>query len=117
MTYTFSRHHISQTWPGRKREFILYDPAPLTDAQLSAYTGTYNCPELECTYHIFLRGHQLWLSGSKHEDIPLKLYGTERLTNNSWFMPNLQITRDSKGRITGFEVNIERVNRLTFGKL
>lgn len=122
VTYVFSINGkkgkvIDQYWPGRSRHFVTYDPRPKTDQQLQAYTGSYTSAELECTYRILLKDHQLILSGDKGKDIPLKLYGEDQLTNNTWFMPNIMMTRDRQNRITGFEVNSDRVMHLPFRRM
>jgi hypothetical protein len=75
-----------------------------TDALLQSYTGSYYCPELDCSYGIVLKDHHLVLTNNKYNDTPLTLVGTEHLVNNFWWMNHLMITRNEKKEITGFEV-------------
>jgi len=121
-TFVFSRGTknekiLDEYWPGRSRHFVTYDPRVKTDAELSRYTGVYFCEELDCSYRILLKDHQLILSGDKGNDIPLKLYGDDQLTNTTWYMPNIMMLRDKQHQILGFEVDSDRVMHLPFIKL
>lgn len=84
------------------------------DKSLLAYTGKYYCPELDCTYGIALKDHHLYLTNSKYNDIPLNLFGTDHLVNDTWYMSHLLVTRDKSKRITGFEVTGSRITGLKF---
>jgi CubicO group peptidase (beta-lactamase class C family) len=104
-------------WPvGNHLHLEKYDTAAKTDRQLTTYTGTYYCPELDCNYRIGLKEHRLFLSNAKYNDSPLTLYGDDHLTDNFWWMNHLHITRNSKNEITGFELNGNRVMHLKFVK-
>jgi len=121
-TFVFGRDSknekiIDEYWPGRSRHFVTYDLRVKTDDELSCYTGVYFCEELDCSYRILLKDHQLFLSGYKGKDIPLKLYGDDQLTNTTWYMPNIMMLRDRQHRITGFEVDSDRVMHLPFRKV
>jgi len=108
---------VDQYWPGNHRRLVKYNAdAKPTDEQLHVYAGNYYCPELDCSYQIVLKDHHLLLTNSKYNDTPLTLYGDNHLTNNSWWMDNLQILRNAKGQITGFEVNSGRIRHLLFKK-
>jgi len=93
-----------------------YDTTAKTDRQLTAYTGTYYCPELDCSYRIGLKDHRLFLSNAKYNDSPLTLYGDDHLLDDFWWMNHLHITRNTKNQITGFELNGNRVMHLKFVK-
>ncbi|HEY6899261.1 MAG TPA: serine hydrolase domain-containing protein, partial [Puia sp.] len=110
---------VDQYWPGRTRHLVEFDPtpAPKPDEILSSYTGNFYCPELDCSYRIVLKDHHLTLTHARYNDIPLTLYGEDRLTNDSWWMYNIMVIRDDKKRITGFEVNSGRVIHLWFKKV
>lgn len=104
-------------WPvGNHLHFEKYDTVAKTDQQLTAYTGTYYCPELDCNYRISLKDHHLVLSHAKYDDSPLRLYGDDHLTDDFWWMSHLHILRNTGNRITGFELNGNRVMHLKFNK-
>jgi CubicO group peptidase (beta-lactamase class C family) len=106
-----------ERWPvGNHLHLEKYDTAAKTDQQLTAYTGTYYCPELDCNYRIGLKDHRLFLSNAKYNDSPLTLYGDDHLVDNFWWMNHLHITRNTKNQITGFELNGNRVMHLKFIK-
>jgi len=108
---------IDEYWPaGNHLQFEKYDGSARTDRQLSAYVGTYYCPELDCNYRIGLKDHRLFLSNAKYSDSPLTLYGDDHLVDNFWWMNHLHITRNTKNQITGFELNGNRVMHLKFVK-
>ena len=108
---------VDQYWPGNHRRLIKYDAdAKPTDEQLHVYAGNYYCPELDCSYQIVLKDHHLLLTNAKYNDTPLTLYGDNHLTNNFWWMDNLQIVRNAKNQVTGFEVNSGRIRHLLFKK-
>jgi CubicO group peptidase (beta-lactamase class C family) len=88
-----------------------------TDVALKKYTGVYYCPELECRYGIVLKDHHLMLTNAKYNDTKLTLIGTEHLINDYWWINHLLILRDSKKKITGFEVNSGRIMHLRFNKI
>jgi CubicO group peptidase (beta-lactamase class C family) len=108
---------IDEYWPvGNHLHLEKYDTAAKTDRQLSAYTGTYYCPELDCNYRINLRDHHLVLSNAKYDDSPLRLYGDDHLTDDFWWMNHLHVIRNAKNQLTGFELNGNRVMHLKFVK-
>ncbi|HXB42841.1 MAG TPA: serine hydrolase domain-containing protein [Puia sp.] len=88
-----------------------------TDELLSAYTGTYYCPELDCKYGIVLNDHHLMLTNAKYNDAKLTLINGDHLVNDNWWINHMMITRDSKNQITGFEVNSGRIMHLRFNKM
>jgi len=104
-------------WPNNHRRLMKYDAnAKPIDEQLQTYSGNYYCPELDCSYQIVLKDHRLVLTSNKYNDSPLKLYGDNNLTDDFWWMDNLVMLRDKKGRITGFEVNSGRIRHVLFKK-
>jgi CubicO group peptidase (beta-lactamase class C family) len=108
---------VDEYWPNNHRRLVKYDPdAKPTDEQLQTYTGNYYCPELDCSYQIVLKDHHLILTNSKYNDMPLKVYGDNILSDDFWWMNNLAILRNTKGQITGFEVNSGRIQHLLFKK-
>ncbi len=88
-----------------------------TDEILKKYTGVYYSPELDCSYGIVLKDHQLMLTNSKYSDTKLTVVNSEHLTSDYWWINHLAMTRDSKKNITGFEVNSGRIMHLKFNKI
>ncbi len=88
-----------------------------TDQVLQTYTGTYNCPELDCNYKIIFKEHHLFLTTNKYSDARLTLLGVNHLLSDFDWMNNLLITRNNKNKITGFEVNSGGVMHLRFNKI
>lgn len=108
---------VDEYWPNNHRRLVKYNAdAKPTDEQLTSYTGNYYCPELDCSYQIVLKDHHLLLTNNKYNDTPLTLYGDNNLTNSFWWMDNLHILRNTKGQITGFEVNSGRIRHVLFKK-
>jgi CubicO group peptidase (beta-lactamase class C family) len=87
------------------------------DKLLMTYTGRYYCPELDCSYGITLKDHNLFLTNSKYNDVKLTLTGTNHLLNDYWWINHLVVTRNDKKQITGFEVDGQRVMHLRFNKM
>jgi hypothetical protein len=88
-----------------------------SDETLKTYTGIYYCPELDCSYGIVLKDHQLILTNAKYPDAILTLLNSDHLQNNTWWMNHLMMLRNSNDKITGFEVNAGRVMHVRFNKL
>jgi CubicO group peptidase (beta-lactamase class C family) len=88
-----------------------------SDKYLKAYTGIYYSPELDCKYGIVLKEHHLVLTNSKYNDARLTLIGKDHLLNDNWWMNHLRVLRNSTGKITGFEVNSDRIMHLRFDKM
>jgi len=87
------------------------------DALLQTYTGEYYCPELDCKYGIVLKDHHLVLTNNKYNDTKISLINSEHLTTGYWWIDHLQILRDDKKKVTGFEINSGRIKHLKFVKL
>jgi CubicO group peptidase (beta-lactamase class C family) len=103
--------------PDTREVLKKYNAAPLSAQAMKAYTGTYYSPELDCKYGIAIKNNKLVLTNNKYEDAPITLAGADQMLIDRWWMGNLRLTRDTKGQITGFEVNSGRVLHLKFDKL
>jgi CubicO group peptidase (beta-lactamase class C family) len=87
------------------------------DEVLKTYTGVYYCPELDCKYGIELKDHHLMLTNDKYNDTQLNIINSDHLVGDYWWMNHLMMMRDSKNKITGFEVNSGRIMHLKFNKI
>ena len=87
-----------------------------TEETLKTYTGTYYCPELECTYDMVLKDHHLLLTTAKYNS-KLTFLNNDHLKNDYWWMNHLLILWDSKNQVAGFEVNSGRTMHLRFNKI
>jgi CubicO group peptidase (beta-lactamase class C family) len=87
------------------------------DQVLQAYTGIYNCPELDCNYSIILKDQHLLLTTNKYNDARLTLIDVDHLRSDLDGMNNLLMIRNNKNQITGFEVNSGGVMHLRFNKI
>jgi CubicO group peptidase (beta-lactamase class C family) len=108
---------LTQLWPQNKRVLHKYQTIKSTDEQLQAYVGRYYSKELDCSYNIVLKNHDLLLTNSKYSDSKIEVKGANHLLNDTWWMNHLQIIRNSKNNIEGFEVNSDRVQHLIFTKI
>jgi hypothetical protein len=104
--------------PNQKYQFRKYQPGrTYSDNELKKYTGTYYSDELDCSYSIILKDHQLFLHHPKYNDARLTLTGEDQMTSTPWWINNLLIQRDRKKEVIGFEVNCGRVLHLKFRKI
>jgi CubicO group peptidase (beta-lactamase class C family) len=99
--------------------FTRYQKKPASDDKsMQEFTGVYYCPELDCSYGIILKDHQLYLTNNKYNDAKLTLASADHLLNdNNWWMNHLLMTRNNAHQITGFEVNSGRIMHLKFVKI
>lgn len=109
---------IEIRYPNRIRHLQKYIPGvSYPDDVLNQYTGTYYSPELDCSYAIHLKDHQLYLTHSKYRDSKLTLLGPDHLQTDKWWMNHMMMLRDGQNRLIGLEINSGRVMRLQFNKL
>jgi CubicO group peptidase (beta-lactamase class C family) len=104
--------------PNQQFRFRKYQSGRIySDEELKKYTGTYYSDELDCSYSIILKDHQLFLHHPKYNDARLALNGDDQMTSTPWWMNNLLIQRGRKKEVIGFEVNCGRVLHLKFRKI
>jgi CubicO group peptidase (beta-lactamase class C family) len=87
-----------------------------TDENLRKYTGTYYSPELDCNYGIELRDHHLFLTSAKYNDSRITLAGNNHLLTDNWWISHMNVIRDSKENIIGFEINAGGIMHLRFNR-
>lgn len=103
--------------PGQNVLFKKYVPGKkYTDEQLKEYAGSYYSDELDCSYSIILKDHQLYLTHPKYNDTRLTLNGDDQMGCGLWWMNNMIVQRGRKNEVIGFEVNNGRVLHLKFRK-
>ncbi len=88
----------------------------LSDKVLQTYTGTYYCPELDCSYHIVLIDHQLFLTNNLYADSKITLLGKDHLITDYDFLYHLHILKMDE-KIIGFELNNGEIMHLRFNKI
>jgi hypothetical protein len=89
---------------------------PQASETLKTYTGTYYSLELDCKYSIVLKGNDLFLTNTKYNS-KLTPLNSNHFTTNYWWMSHLNMLRDSKNNITGFEVNSNGIMHLRFNRI
>jgi hypothetical protein len=116
--YTFSESSLSFTSPALSKPMLLtYAPdLPITEALLNTYTGTYYSTEMDCYFRIVRKEQVLWITSNRYNDARINLIGADHLYTEYSFLRHLLIKRDSKNRITGFELNSGEILHLFFRK-
>jgi CubicO group peptidase (beta-lactamase class C family) len=87
-----------------------------TKAALAEYPGIYVSDELDAQYEIALDNDQLVLKHRKYPDVNIQAITANQFSTPHWWMSNIIFRRDPKGKISGFEVNCDRVLHLAFQK-
>lgn len=101
-------------------QFLLtrYDASIVqSDKQLQNYTGTYECSELDCKYRIILKGHRLYITSNKHNDIEITPLSKDRIISTEPIMQHLIVERNKKDQVIGFKLNTRQLMNLKFTKL
>ncbi|RPE08097.1 class A beta-lactamase-related serine hydrolase [Chitinophaga lutea] len=88
-----------------------------TTMPLQSFTGTYYCPELECSYGIAEKNGRLYLTSNKHNDALIRMMDDDHLITEHPMLDHLQIRRGAGKKITGFELNSRRIMHLVFNKI
>lgn len=83
---------------------------------LAEYTGEYDSPELETTYHLVVEDSTLVARHIRHDPIALTLTGTDTFSGGEWFFGRVRFERDAEGTITGLRVSSGRVRDVLFRK-
>jgi CubicO group peptidase (beta-lactamase class C family) len=115
--YTFAGNGVSLESPVLDKPMQLehIPDASLTDDALNSYTGTYYSPELDVNFRIVRNGKELWITSSHYKEEKITRVGTDHLFTDG-ILSHLLIKRDSKGKITGFEMTDGRIMHLFFRK-
>lgn len=115
-----ARLNVNANYSPVDPQFILtkYDTSIVpSDKELQKYTGTYECSELDCKYHITLKDRRLYITGNKYNDIEITPLGKDRIISTGPIMQHLIIERNKKDQVLGFKLNTRQLMNLKFIKL
>jgi CubicO group peptidase (beta-lactamase class C family) len=84
---------------------------------LEGMAGKYYSPELETIYTIAQEGDSLKLLHVQHGEVPLNVVSKDKLQAPWWFVQNIEMVRDSAGKIIGLRMSSGRVMNLWFQQL
>jgi len=114
---TVDFYHPQLTEPQPLRFVKLVRGLQLSDKELQAFTGTYFSHELQCSYQIILKDHQLFYTSNLYPDAKITLMGKDDLLSDYNFFSHVKILRNGASKIVGFEVSNEDTRNLKFGKV
>jgi CubicO group peptidase (beta-lactamase class C family) len=89
----------------------------VTQKITAEFTGKYYNGETEAFYYVTEKDGQLTLAHRKYPDVALKTFAPDQFTSPHWWMRHIRFIRDKKRKITGFEVNSDRVYHLMYDKV
>ena len=101
---------VQLTYRGRQHA-KLEESTPLTRAQLAAFAGDYESPELETVYHVELSDSGLVMKHFRHGTIRLTQLWRDDFGGSMWFTRSVEFQRDARGQVTGFNVFIDERSR------
>ncbi len=84
---------------------------------LKQLTGEFYNDETESYYSIVLRDNQLRLRHRKFSEVPVIPVAKDQFSTGHWWMSNIKFLRDKWGRVTGFEVNCDRIMHMLYRKI
>jgi CubicO group peptidase (beta-lactamase class C family) len=87
-----------------------------SSAQLAEVAGRYRSAEMQSDIELRLSGTRLvaWRGGVLHDDLVAIFRDGFRVPSQSW---TITIARDADGRVTGFDLGLSRMRRLTFQRV
>ncbi|HLO59007.1 MAG TPA: serine hydrolase [Bacteroidales bacterium] len=91
-----------------------FDPASVN---LNDFTGEYHSDELKTSYTLFVESGKLVARHFRTGDIHLSPTRENVFNGDQWFYGQMEFTRDSNNKVTGFKVGSGRVRNLKFEKL
>ncbi len=94
---------------GERITLAKFDPA-----DLPAYAGVYWSEELETQYTMLVKDGKLIADHARHGEITLQPVGKDRFRGASWFLSEIEFTRDDSGRISGAKIGGGRVRAVRF---
>ena len=101
---------VQLTYRGRRHTKLEESP-PLTRAQLAAFAGEYESPELETVYHVEVTDSGLVMKHFRHGTIRLTQLWRDDFGGSMWFTRSVEFQRDARGQVTGFNVFVDERSR------
>lgn len=85
---------------------------------IAEYAGDYTSEELQTTYRVAVRENVLTISHRRHGTLALVRRWGEEFGTTLYFLRGVTFTRDARGRVDGFVVDVdERSRAIRFGKV
>ncbi|WP_336517558.1 serine hydrolase domain-containing protein [Pollutibacter soli] len=84
---------------------------------LKDFPGRYYNKETEAFYTVVLKDGLLNMEHRKYPTQIMRAVAPDQFDLNSWWMDHIVFLRDASGKVTGFEVNSDRVVHLKFEKV
>lgn len=112
-----STGHLETRIGNRKGNATRIEPQTLSETAREEYVGTYVSRELETRYHLLIEDGSVLARHQRHQDVPLRHIGTDRLQGDQGFFRRLTFTRSTR-KIDGFLLDGGgRVRNLRFERI
>ena len=109
-------NRVVMNTPGRQLEGRRLEPVVLTSRQLRSYEGSYFSDELETIYSVISNGSALAIERLRGNDVVLKPISPDRFMESVPGGFTLHFKRKRSGRVSGFEISVERARHIEFDK-
>lgn len=114
---------LSYSKPGRilirnGQDTSLYrkvNPVDISSKYLASLPGTYYSKEADTQFTITVKNNEVWINRSPATSYKLETLFYDGFGGDEFGM--LEFTRDKKGKVTGFEINQSRAERVPFVKV
>lgn len=98
-----------------QNNIVRYKRRPVQPQKItSEFAGRYYGAETEAFYTVVEKAGALFLEHRKYSTVPLTPFAPDQFTTSFWWMNHIHFLRNSKGKITGFEVNSGRLQHLRY---
>ncbi|WP_025741413.1 serine hydrolase domain-containing protein [Aquimarina pacifica] len=94
-----------------------YVPSKYTDKEYNQFVGAYYCEMLDVVYHVDIEDNKLVFDNVRSGKTIFSHIKENTFSGNHEFLSNIQIIKDTSGRITGFFVKYETLHDLWFKKI
>nr|NIP15883.1 hypothetical protein [Pseudomonadales bacterium]NIX09172.1 hypothetical protein [Pseudomonadales bacterium] len=81
------------------------------------YEGRYHSEELDTSYRVIYENGQLVAKHLRGTDIVLTAYGRDRFLESAGGDLEVEFKRSRRGRITGFEMSVDRARAIAFDRI
>ena len=93
------------------------EPEMLTATDARAYEGRYHSEELDTSYRVVYENGHLVARHLRGSDIVLTAFGQDRFLESAGGDLRVDFQRSRRGRITGFEVSVDRARAIAFDRI